>query len=100
MKSHFNKIIVWSLIGDISQAIENGDTSWLSFYQCIYFFAMYDAYMSAGGGVGNRFAFLPFVFSAYFVTVGIFYSSKVRKFGHLIGPLWFPLICLISMVLC
>lgn len=98
-QSHFNEIIFHSLTGDITQAIEKGNLSWLSFYPCVYFFAMFDAYRTAGGGKNNRFSFLPFVFAAYFVTVGVFYSSHARITGHLMGPLWFPIICFIPGVL-
>lgn len=51
---------------------------------------MWDAYRDAGGA-RNKYAFLPFVFSAYFVTVGLMYSSKVMLFGKLLGPVWLPM---------
>ena len=61
------------------------------FYPCVYFYAMWDAYRDAGG-VRNPFAFFPFVFAAYFVTVGLMYSSKVMLFGKLLGPVWLPML--------
>jgi hypothetical protein len=66
---------------------------WLMFYPCLYFFAIWDAFKDAGGG--KRYSFLPFVLSAYFVTVGCIYSSNFRLFGVLIGPVWFPMLCVI-----
>ena len=52
---------------------------------------MWDAYRDTGG-VRNPFAFFPFVFAAYFVTVGLMYSSKVMLFGKLLGPVWLPML--------
>ncbi len=68
------------------------------FYPCLYFFAMWDAYKDAGGGK-SPFVFLPFVFSAYFVTVGTIYSSKLTLFGVLLGPIWFPILSIIPGLL-
>ena len=65
------------------------------FYPCVYFYAMWDAYRDAGG-VRNPFAFFPFVFAAYFVTVGLMYSSKVMLFGKLLGPVWLPMLFTIT----
>lgn len=68
------------------------------FYPCIYFFAMWDAFKDSGGGK-EPFSFLPFVFSAYFVTVGTIYSSKFSLFGVLLGPIWLPIISVIPGLL-
>jgi len=57
------------------------------FYPCVYLFAIWDAYRDAGGR--KPYAFLPFVFSAYFGTIGVVYSSL------LLGPVWLPIIFLI-----
>ncbi|MED4074590.1 hypothetical protein P4602_25575, partial [Priestia endophytica] len=64
---------------------------------CLYFFAMWDAFKDAGGGK-ERYSFLPFVFGAYFVTVGLIYSSNLRIFGWLLGPVWLPMLFLIPGV--
>lgn len=46
-------------------------------------------------GGKDRHAFLPFVFAAYFVTLGCIYSSSVKLFGVLLGPIWLPMLCVI-----
>jgi hypothetical protein len=96
-RSHFNEVILHSFNGDIEKAIERTDYQWLMFYPCVYFFAMWDAYKDAGGGK-EPYSYLPFVFSAYFVTVGLMYSEKVKIFGLLLGTLWFPMLCVIPGV--
>jgi hypothetical protein len=55
---------------------------------------MWDAWKDAGGGK-ERYSFLPFVFAAYFVTVGCIYSSNFKLFGVLLGPVWLPMLCVI-----
>lgn len=90
---NFNKIIIYSFQFKIEEAIEATNYLWLMFYPCIYFFAIWDAYKDAGGGE-RPFAYLPLVFSAYFVTVGLIFSSKLRVFGYLIGPMWLPMLFL------
>ncbi|WP_066073665.1 hypothetical protein [Neobacillus soli] len=95
--ANFNEVIILSFQGNIEKAILQADYQWLMFYPCLYFFAMWDAYKDAGGGK-DRFSFLPFVFSAYFVTVGCIYSSNLKLFGVLLGPVWFPIICVIPGV--
>lgn len=67
------------------------------FYPCLYFFAMWDAYKDAGGDK-KPYSYLPFVFSAYFVTVGIIYSPKLTLFGILLGPVWLPILSVIPGV--
>jgi hypothetical protein len=54
---------------------------------------MWDAWKDAGGGK-DCFSFLPFVFAAYFVTVGTIFSN-FRIFGILFGPVWFPMLFVI-----
>ncbi|RKQ34580.1 hypothetical protein [Oceanobacillus halophilus] len=85
---NFNTIILLSWNFKIEEAISQTNYQWLMFYPCLYFFAMWDAYKDAGGGRDKPFAYLPLVFSAYFVTIGVFYSPKLSLFGHLIGPMW------------
>jgi hypothetical protein len=94
VQSNFNEVIVLSFHGEIEKAIIQTDYQWLMFYPCVYFFAMWDAFKDAGEGK-DRTSFLPFVFAAYFVTVGCIYSSNFRLFGILLGPVWLPMICVI-----
>lgn len=57
----------------------------------VSYFAMWDAYRDAEG-VSRPYAFVPFVFAAYFVTVGLIFSPHFTIFGILIGPVWLPII--------
>lgn len=68
------------------------------FYPCIYFYSMWDAYKDAGGGK-EPYSYLPFVMSAFFVTVGLMYSAKVKIFGIYLGTVWFPMICVIPGIM-
>ncbi|WP_068676955.1 hypothetical protein [Oceanobacillus sp. Castelsardo] len=88
VKGNFNTIIILSFNLQIEDAIQETNYLWLLFYPCLYFFAIWDAYKHAGGGDGKPFAYLPLVFSAYFVTVGVIFSARLTIFGHLIGPMW------------
>lgn len=94
VQGNFNKIILLSFHGEIEKAIQQADYQWLMFYPCLYFFAMWDAFKDAGGGK-KPYSFLPFVFSAYFVTVGTIYSSKLTLFSVLLGPIWLPILSVI-----
>jgi hypothetical protein len=91
VQANFNEVIILSFHGDIDKAIEQADFQWLMFYPCLYFYAMWDAWKDAGGGK-ERHSFLPFVFAAYFVTIGCIYSSTFRLFGVLLGPVWLPML--------
>ena len=75
VQSGFNGIILLSFLGETELALSQTNFQWLMFYPCVYFYAMWDAYRDAGG-VRNPFAFLPFVFAAYFVTVGLMYPKS------------------------
>ncbi|MGD6832888.1 hypothetical protein ACQCT5_12040 [Sutcliffiella halmapala] len=97
VQANFNEVIISSFQGDIEKAIAQTDYLWLMFYPCLYFFAMWDAYNDADGGK-NSYSFLPFVFAAYFVTVGCIYSSTFKLFGVLLGPVWLPILCVIPGV--
>lgn len=88
---NFNEVIILSFNGQIQEAIQQTNYGWLMFYPCLYFFAMWDAYKD-GKGESKPYAFLPFVFSAYFVTVGLIFSSRFTLFGQLIGPMWLPML--------
>lgn len=89
--ANLNQIIILSFYGKIQEAIDQTNYLWLMFYPCLYFFAMWDAYRDADGE-NKPFSFLPFVFSAYVVTVGAILSPTLRIFGVLIGPIWLPII--------
>jgi len=88
---NFNQVIILSYHGKIQEAVAETNYLWLMFYPCLYFFAIWDAYRDAGGG-HKPFAFLPFVFSAYFVTLGVIFSAKLKPFGTLLGPIWLPIL--------
>ncbi|RSL32349.1 hypothetical protein D7Z54_15750 [Salibacterium salarium] len=90
---NFNYIILLSFNGKIQEAIAHTDYQWLMFYPCLYFFAIWDAYKEVGGGE-KPFAYLPLAFAAYFVTVGLIFSSRLSVFGYLIGPVWLPMLFL------
>lgn len=92
--ANFNEIIRLSFIGNIEGAVSQANYQWLMFYPCLYFFAMWDAFKEAGGGK-KPYSYLPFVSSAFFVTVGIMYSGHARFFGILLGSVWFPMLCVI-----
>ena len=55
---------------------------------------MWDAFKDAGGGM-QLYSLLPFVFSTYFVTVGLMYSEKRKLFGMMLGTERFPMLCVI-----
>ncbi len=91
VQANFNQIIFLSFHGEISDAIKHANYQWLMFYPCLYFFAMWDAVKDAGGGK-DSYSFLPYVFSAFFVTVGLIFSPNVTVFGVLFGPVWLPIL--------
>ena len=93
VQANLNAAIIPSFHGDILNAIELVNYQWLMFYPCIYMFAMWDAYRDAGGGRGS-FSYLPFVFSAFFGTIGVIYSSSFELFGFLWGPIFLPILFL------
>lgn len=96
--SHFNQVIMLSFLGEIDEAVQTVEFGWLMFYPCIYMYAMYDAYKNADGSEPPL-SFLPFAFGAYFVTVGLMYSPKLKLFGVLFGPIWLPMLSLIPGLL-
>lgn len=95
---NFNEIIMLSFQGKVHQAAEAANYGWLMFYPCLYFFAIWDAYKDAGGE-GSKYSFLPFVFCAYFVTVGLMYSTEVSIFGVFFGPVWLPMLAVIPGII-
>ena len=92
INAHLNEIIVLSFQGDIMDSVEAANFQWLMFYPCIYMFAMWDAFRDAGGGHGAPLSYLPFIFPAFFGTIGVIYSPKLTVAGFLIGPIWLPMI--------
>ncbi|MTW87018.1 hypothetical protein F3157_15330 [Virgibacillus dakarensis] len=98
VQGNLNKVIFLSFHGEIEQAIQQADYQWIMFYPCLYFFAIWDAFKDAGGGK-KPYSFLPFVFSAYFMTIGTIYSSKLTLFGVLLGPIWLPILSVIPGLL-
>ena len=74
VQGSFNEIIMSIFQGEIENAVVQANYQWLMFYPCLYFYAMWDAFKDSGGRK-EPFSFLPFVFAAYFVTVGCIYSS-------------------------
>ncbi|MCM3323279.1 hypothetical protein [Cytobacillus kochii] len=91
IQSNFNLIILMSFHGEINNAIKYANYQWLMFYPCLYFFSMWDAVKDAGGGKAP-YSFLPYVFTAFFVTVGLIFSSNLKIFGVLFGPVWLPIL--------
>ncbi|WP_349292654.1 hypothetical protein [Bacillus methanolicus] len=62
------------------------------------FFAIWDAYSDAKGKKASL-TFLPFVFSAYLVTVKIIYLATFKVNGMLLGPIWLPMLSLLIRIL-
>ncbi|WP_315899157.1 hypothetical protein [Paenibacillus cremeus] len=90
-QSHLNKVIQSSFTGDIAGAIAEADYQWLMFYPCVYMYGIWDAYRDADEEP-KPFAFFPFVFAAFFATVGLIYSP------YLLGPVWLTLVfCFIGV---
>ena len=96
--SNFNKGIMYSFLGETEKAMYVVDFQWLMFNPCLYMFAMWDAYRSVMPEE-EKITFLPFVFSAYFVTVGLMISPKVNIFGLFPGPVFLPMLFVIPGVI-
>lgn len=96
--SHFNSAIMYSFMWEIDRAEHVLNYQWLMFYPCLYMFAMWDAYRSAMPEK-EQLSFLPFVFGAYFVTVGLMYSTKLTIFGIRFGPVFLPMLFVIPGLL-
>jgi hypothetical protein len=93
-KSQFNLAIMYSFIGEMEKADSVLNYQWIMFYPCVYMFAIWDAYRFAMPKE-EKLSFLPFVFSAYFVTVGIMYSTKMTIFNMNLGPVFLPILFLL-----
>ncbi|GAB1810424.1 hypothetical protein [Priestia megaterium] len=94
VNSHFNMVIMHSFQGNIREAIEATNYQWLMFYPCLYMFTMWDAYKDAKGET-PPYSYLPFVFGAYFITIGLIYSPSLKLGQILFGPVWLPILFLI-----
>lgn len=91
IQSNLNEVILLSFNGEIDRAIQSTDYQWLMFYPCLYFFAMWDAFKDGGGGK-KPYSFLPFVISAYLLTLGVIYSARITIFDYLLGPVLLPIL--------
>lgn len=91
VQANFNEIILLSFHWEIIESINKTDYQWLMFYPCLYFFSIWDAVKDAGGGK-DPYSFLPYVFGAFFVTVGLIFSPYLKIFGVLFGPIWLPIL--------
>jgi len=91
IKGKINIVIMHSFVGEMAFAINEANFLWVMFYPCLYLFAIWDAYRDAGGGM-YPYLYIPFVFSAYFGTLGVIYSAHLSIFGFLIGPVFLPII--------
>ncbi|MGM7723254.1 hypothetical protein [Metabacillus sp. Hm71] len=98
VNSNFNTAIMASFLGEIDRAVHIVNYQWLMFYPCVYMFAMWDAFKDAEGD-RSPYSFFPFVFGAYFVTVGLMYSPVFKINGVLLGPIWLPILSLIPGLL-
>lgn len=98
LNSRFNSAIMYSFLGEIDKAEAIINYQWLMFYPCVYMFAMWDAYRSAMPPE-EKYSYLPFVFSAYFITVGLMVSPKVNIFWLHPGPVFLPMLFLIPGLL-
>ncbi|MBV7503972.1 hypothetical protein KW850_01660 [Bacillus sp. sid0103] len=96
--SHFNMGIMYSFLGEIDKAEAVINYQWLMFYPCVYMFSMWDGYRTAMPE-NEKNSFLPFVFSAYFVTVGLMLSPKITIFKIHPGPVFLPMLFLIPGLL-
>lgn len=91
VQANFNQVILLSFHGEIGDAIKHTNFQWLMFYPCLYFFSIWDSVKDAGGGK-DPYSFLPYVFTALFVTIGLVFSSNLMIFGVLWGPIWLPML--------
>ncbi len=98
VQSRFNQAIMFSFLGEIEYAEAVINYQWLMFYPCIYMFSLWDGYRSAMPAE-EKYSYLPFVFGAYFVTVGLMLSPKITIFTIHPGPVFLPMLFLIPGLL-
>ncbi|WLD94592.1 hypothetical protein [Alkalihalobacillus sp. AL-G] len=100
VQANFNMIILKSFQGKIEEAIHTADYQWLMFYPCMYLYALWDTYYDAHNGDPPKYSFFPFVFAAYFITIGVMYSPVFKISGVLFGPVWLPILfCFIGIAI-
>jgi len=92
--SNFNQAIMYSFLGEIEKAENVVNYQWLMFYPCVYMFSIWDGYRSAMPA-HEKYSYFPFVFCAYFVTLGLMVSPKVTLFQIHPGPVFLPMMFLI-----
>ncbi|MBM7571308.1 hypothetical protein [Aquibacillus albus] len=95
VQSNFNLAIKHSFTNNIEQAYDVINYQWLMFYPCLYMFAIWDGYRDAEDAKLGPYSYLPFVFGAFALTIGLMYSNTVMI---RIGPVFFPMLCLIPGV--
>lgn len=98
IQSNLNLAVMYSFLGKINHAIAVTDYQWLMFYPCLYSFAVWDAYRDAKGET-KQYAFFPFVFPAYVMTIGVMYSDHWTFFGYYAGPILLPVILAVPGIL-
>ncbi|MCL7747165.1 hypothetical protein [Halalkalibacter alkaliphilus] len=91
VQARLNLAIIPSFHGLGEAANASVNYQWIMFYPCLYLFSMYDAYRDAGGE-HIRYAFIPFVVSAYAGTIGVVFSSTMEIFGKVAGVIWLPIL--------
>ncbi len=96
--ARFNQAIMFSFLGEIEKAHSVLNYQWLMFYPCLYMFSMWDGYRTAMPA-DEKYSYLPFVFGAYFITVGLMLSPKINLFQIHPGPVFLPMIFLIPRLL-
>ena len=94
VNARFNTAIMYSFLGEIEKAESVLNYQWLLFYPCVYMFSMWDGYRTAMPD-NEKYSYLPFVFSAYCVTVGLMVSPKVTLFKVHPGPVFLPMMFVI-----
>lgn len=90
VKGNINLIIMYSFLGEMEGAIQHGNFLWVMFYPCVYLFAIWDAFRDSLEQI-KPYSYLPFVFSAYFGTIGVIYSVRLDW----IGPVFLPILSMI-----
>lgn len=98
VNSRFNRAIMFSFLGEIKNAEAVLNYQWLMFYPCVYMFSMWDGYRTAMPE-DERYSYFPFVFGAYFVTVGLMLSPRIDIFQYHLGPVFLPMIFLLPGLL-
>jgi hypothetical protein len=94
VNGHFNAAIMYSFLWEIDKAFSVINYQWVMFYPCLYMFGMWDAFRNTLDG-DIKGSYLPFAFSAYFITVGLMLSPKITLFGVSLGPVFLPMLFLI-----